>query len=350
MWQLRNLTPFAAGQGWVRSLDGAETWIVVVKATFDVLEGGKVQIASTQLPPVRTPKYRGDPGRSSIVWDNDFVLAKLATDVIVNGTAYAPGSRAAGAVEVSFSVGSVSKKLRVVGDRSWNLAGAALSSPRPFVSLPLIYERSFGGVDRRSSNSDADWYWPNPIGTGYAVSDRDIADVVVPNIEYPDDPIRSWKGRPRPAGFGVLGPNWQQRAKYAGTYDQAWSDNRQPLLPADFDLRHFQLVPEDQQAPGFLSGTEPISLVNLTPDGQLIFSLPPVSLRMESRFMDGDAREHPPAQLHTIIIEPDSSRVSLVWHSAIECHAKVYKLDHTRIELATSDDDEDAMIESLLDL
>jgi len=40
MWQIINNTPFAAGQAWVRGLDGAETWLVVVKTTFDVQPDG----------------------------------------------------------------------------------------------------------------------------------------------------------------------------------------------------------------------------------------------------------------------------------------------------------------------
>jgi hypothetical protein len=217
--------------------------------------------------------------------------------------------------------------------------------------MPITYERAFGGVDSGSSKPEIDWYWPNPVGTGFAVSDRAIADVRVPNVEYPDDPIRSWKARPRPAGLGIIGPHWQERAAFAGTYDKAWTDHRQPLLPVDFDLRHFQVVPKDQQALQFLSGGEPVSLMNLTPSGLLRFFLPRVVLRLETRFMDEERREHPPAQLHTVILEPDFPRVSLVWHSTIECHAKAYKLDHTRVEWPGAEaDGDDEQIGSLLDL
>ena len=317
MWQIHNRTPFAAAQSWVRNLDGAETWIVVVKATFDIADDGFTSISERQPPPTRTPVYRGEPGRSSIEYENDFVLAKTTTDIVVNGTACAPSGRPLSSVDVAFKVGPVAKVLRVTGDRSWRMAGSGLSDPEPFLTMPLTYERAFGVADPRSATPEVDWYWSNPVGTGFAVSDRDLSAIRVPNIEYPDDPIRSLKARPRPAGFGVIGPHWQERARYAGTYDKAWADERQPLLPADFDLRHYQVVARDQQAPRFLSGGEPVSLVNLTPSGMLRFVLPRLEVTLETRFMDDEQREHVP-QLHTVILEPDFPRVSLVWHSAIE--------------------------------
>jgi hypothetical protein len=348
MWQIENRTPFAAGQSWVRDLNGAETWIVVVKATFDVTAGGDVVIAGVQPPPCRSPVYRGEPGHSSIEYDNDFVLGKVATDIVVNGTAHAPEGHPASAIDVGFRVGPVSKMLRVVGDRTW-MIGGILSHAEAIISKPLWYEYAFGGTDPRSSTPDIDRYWPNPVGTGFVISDQALGEVRVANVEYPNDPVRSWKGRPKPAGFGVIGSHWEERARLAGTYDAKWERDRQPLLPADFQLRHFQCVPSDQQAPGFLVGGEPVSLLNLTPSGALNFLLPKVSLRFETRFMDDEQREHPSPSLHTVIVEPEGPRVSLIFHSALECHAKVYKLDHTRVELIRDQDDEE-MSGGLLDL
>ena len=353
MWQIDNRTPFSAGQGWTRNLDGAETWIVIVKATFDILEDGSTRVSEVQPPPIHSPVYRGEPGQSSIQLEHDFVLAKTTTDVAVNGTAYAPGGRPASSVDVAVRVGSVDKTLRVTGDRSWNLGGTVLSQPEPFVTMPLAYERSFGGVDPETARPDVDWYWPNPVGTGFATSERSATRVRVPNIEYPNDPVRSWKSRPRPAGLGFIGSHWEERAKFAGTYDKAWSESRQPLLPSDFDLRHYQAVARDQQTAAFLVGGEDVLLINLTPVGLLRFQLPKVTFRLETRFMDDTRREHESPLLHTVILEPDHSRVSLVSHSAIECHASVYKLDHTRVELLvplSDNEDNDEPIGSLLEL
>jgi len=73
---------------------------------------------------------------------------------------------------------------------------------------------------------------------------------------------------------------------------------------------------------------------------------------MQTLFMDGKRRTHGAPKLHTVIIEPDLPRVSLVWHSALECHAKVYQLESTRVEWqnVTADEDGDESVDNLLDL
>jgi hypothetical protein len=105
-----------------------------------------------------------------------------------------------------------------------------------------------------------------------------------------------------------------------------------PLLPVDFDDRYYQCAPSDQQAPRFLSGGEPVMLVNLWPHGEVLrFELPRVILGMETFFSDGQRVLHERPVLQTMIVEPDRSRVALVWHSALPCHPKVHKLLKTRV-------------------
>ncbi|SAL29064.1 pentapeptide repeat-containing protein [Caballeronia terrestris] len=333
MWQIKNRTPFAAAQSWIRDMQGAETWLVVVKATFDIRDDGSTHIAPQQPGAMRTPSYRGAPGRSSIVCDNDFVLTKRNTDVVVNGTAWAAGGRPTQRLDVAMRIGSARKVLRVTGDRVWLGDGVTVSDPKPFMTMPLVYERAFGGIDSASPHPERDWYWPNPTGTGFAVSRNHLRQKPLPNIEYPGELITQWDARPRPAGFGVIAPNWSGRARFAGTYDDKWIVQRQPLLPDDFDERYYQSVPEDQQSAGFLRGGEPVTLVNLSRVGRLNFMLPTMDLVFETRFKDGTYQEHERIDLHTVLLEPDYPRVSLIWQSAMECHAKVYKLDRTVIDL-----------------
>jgi hypothetical protein len=330
MWQIDNKTPFAAGQGWVRNLDGAETWLVVVKATFDILTDGSTRIARAQAPVIRSPVYLGEAGRSSIVYEHDFCLGKVGTDIVVNGSAHAPGGRPATSVDAGFRVGGLSKVLRVFGDRTWGPMGTVISDPIPFTTMPIVYERAYGGADRCSPQPDVDSYFANPVGTGFIASRASAARVALPNVEYPDQLIDTWDARPKPAGFGVIGAAWAERAALTGTFDQAWKERRFPLLPGDFDMRHHQSVPRDQQTAAFLTGGEGVALLNLTPAGMLRFDLPQPHLVFLTVFADGERREHLP-QLHSVIIEPSLLRVLLVWHSALECHAKAYQLDLTRI-------------------
>ena len=333
MWQIDNRTPFAAERGWVRDRNGAEIWLVAVKCTFDIKPDGSTEVSEEQPPVLRVPEHFGEPGKSSIKYENDLVLTKKTTDVIVVGHAYAPEGRPIETMEVGFRVGPVQKVLQATGDREWSAAGR--SRPAPFTKLPLIYERAFGGLDKKSPHPERDWEWRNPVGTGFAVSRENATGVALPNVEYSNDTMRSWNDKPQPAGLGAIACHWQPRVGFAGTYDDNWMKTRQPLLPDDFDDRYFQCAPVDQQAPSFLRGGEPAVLYRLTPSGELRFTLPKIFLGFDTRFYDGGREIHKERKLHTVILEPDYPRVSLVWHSALPCHFKVQKLERTIVTLKT---------------
>ena len=331
MWQVDNRTPFAAERGWVRDRNGAEIWLVAVKCTFDILPDGSTQVSHEQPPVLRVPEYNGEPGTSSLKYEADLVLTKTTTDIIVVGHAYAPNGRPVTELDVGFRVGPVQKVLHISGDRRWGAFGP--SSPEPFTKMPLVYERAFGGMDTKSPHPERDWDWRNPAGTGFAIAGDNLLGQLLPNIEYLNEPVTSWRDRPRPAGFGPIGCHWQPRVGFAGTYGDKWLKERQPLLPEDFDDRFFQCAPADQQAPAFLRGGEPVVLHRLTPTGDLRFVLPKLFPGFETRFYDGSREIHKSRRLHTVILEPDYPRVSLVWHSALPCHFKVQKLERTVVTL-----------------
>jgi len=237
-------------------------------------------------------------------------------------------------LDCGFKVGALQKVLRVFGDRTWGAFGP--SRPEPFVAMPLVWERAYGGVDRRSDTPEKDWDWRNPVGTGYAVSSRNAQGLKLPNIEDPKHLIGSWSDRPAPAGFGVVASHWQPRVGFAGTYGEQWMKTRQPLLAEDMDDRWFQSAAADQQTREFLRGGEPVILHSLSPGGRLQFTLPKVYLGFETRFYDGSREMHRQRALHSVIIEPTHAagpRVSVVWHTALPCHFKVHKLDRTVVTL-----------------
>jgi hypothetical protein len=333
MWQVENRTPFAAERSWVRDRNGAEIWLVAVKCTFDIKPDGTTEVSAEQPPVLRVPEYHGEPGKSSIRYENDLVLTKTTTDIVLIGHAYAPGGRPATETDVGFRVGPIQKVLRVTGDRQWGALG--ISSPEPFLRMPLVYERAFGGVDTRSEHPERDWDWRNPVGTGLAVSRENLTGVALPNIEYPNEVVGAWSDQPRPAGFGPISSHWQPRVGFAGTYDDKWMKTRQPLLPDDFDDRFFQYAPQDQQSPEFLRGGEPVVLLRLTPSGDLRFLLPKIFLGFDTRYYDGSRQVHKTRHLHSVILEPDHPRVSLVWHTALPCHNRGHRLDRTIVTLKT---------------
>jgi len=237
---------------------------------------------------------------------------------------------------VRLSVGSMTKTLRVFGDRIWEdgLGGPGLSQPIPFVKMPLVYERAFGGMDLQSEDPrEHTWERRNPVGTGFAVRSSHLVGQRGPNVEDPRNLITSWKQRPQPAGFGPLAREWMPRAAMAGTYDEKWRKERSPLLPEDFNERYYQCAPDDQQTPQLLRGGETVTLFNLAQMRVLRFNLPRVSLGFHTRFKN-ESIDHR-GTLHTVILEPDVPRVLLVWHTYLPCHANVLKLRNTTIEEKT---------------
>ncbi|NVJ26292.1 MULTISPECIES: DUF2169 family type VI secretion system accessory protein [Myxococcus] len=333
MWTLENHTPFAADRTWVLDKDGAKRWVVVVKGTYDLQENQRTCLSETQPPPLLLPTYRGEPGASSLLHVMDLTAPKLATDVVVNALAHAPGGKPTTVLDVSLQVGALKKQLRVFGDREWKravLGGPAMSAPRPFVTLPVCYERAFGGWDRKAEDAAEHRVHPdNPVGTGFVTQASHSGEVALPNVESPRHLIRSWKDRPPLAGLGAIPSDWSPRRELAGTCDERWKKTRFPLLPEDFDERFHQCAPVDQQVPGFLKGGERVELVNLSRWSRLGFELPKVWLAFKT-FFGRKSVEHR-ARLHTVILEPELPQVTLVWHTSLSCHHDADKLDVTVI-------------------
>src|SRR5579885_443344 len=117
---LTNATKFPAACTMGMEPSGRQLLVVVVKATYFIPEsGGKPSPAPQQLPLVRADVFAGDPGLSAPVAESDFAPRKPKCDVILNGSAYAPGGKPAEVVPVLLQVGSMSKSFNVVGNRAW---------------------------------------------------------------------------------------------------------------------------------------------------------------------------------------------------------------------------------------
>ena len=250
MWQLVNRSTFAAERCFAREADGSEVWIVAVKGTFRIRDDGRAVVDDEQEPVALAPLHLGEPGRSSLRSDTDLVVTKPGTDVLVRGQAHAPKGRPAARVEVGLRCGPIAKTLVVTGDRTYRrgVLDVAPSEPAPFVTLPIRYERAFGGVDPETGAREG----RNPVGVGFAESAARLLGTPAPNVEAKGSPITSWRDRPAPAGFGPIARAWAPRRALAGTYDRAWQEERMPLVPTDFDPRFYFTAPEDQQVPGHL--------------------------------------------------------------------------------------------------
>lgn len=331
MWIVSNKTRFAAERTWVQDKDANKIWLVAVKATYDILPDGTCGLSEQQVPVFRVGQPYGAPGESSLAYDADLLGLKPCTDVLIKGTAWAPAARQASFVDVQMRVGTIEKKLRVFGDRVWERGlggGVTASGAIEFESMPIVYERAYGGWDKGADDpSDHRLEERNPVGTGFALRAEHCVDKNLPNVEYPDQLIGSWKDRPSPAGLNALECHWSPRRELAGTYDERWHQSRFPLWAEDFDPLYNNCAPGDQRADGFLKGGEPVDLINLTANGRLQFALPTAQLMFETRF--GRQRIEHSANLAMVVLEPDLSRAILVWQTSLLCNHRVDDLDET---------------------
>lgn len=332
MWLVANQSPFAADSRWVMDKAGNKVWLVVVKATFDINPDGICHLASSNDPVRQLAVPYGEFGQSSLRYETDLFGVKPTTDVLVQGDAIAPRGRAVTALDVSLRIGPIDKRLRVTGDRNWEggVLGLRSSSPEPFVRMPLVYERAYGGWDRSARDVKQHRLDErNPVGTGFAVRAENCKGMSLPNIEYPDQLIVDWKSRPTPAGFNVVDCAWSPRRELAGTYDESWRRDRFPSWAADFDARYNNCAPRDQQLLGYLTGGERVEIINMSDSGELSFQIPKVRLGFRTRF--GSERIDHEGQLCTVIVEPNVPRVVLAWQTSIIRNRRTDDLDETLV-------------------
>lgn len=313
---LVNHTPFAARLTCVLDAHARPWDVVIVVASFDVRPGHPPKPLVEQPPIPLADVHFGDPVSSSVRYEGEGAWAKPRVDVLVNGSAHAAAGRLVEAAEVRVCVGPVDKRLIVTGDRAWGgLLGRSPGRPEPFASMPIVYERAFGGTDAGSKNRPSHPH--NPVGVGFrgAVSADPIVLTRLPNVEYPIDRMTSPGHRIATAGFGVVARAWQPRLALAGTYDERWVAEQCPLIPLDFDPAHFQAAPEDQQAEE-LTGGEDVVVENMTPEGNWRFRLPRLDVPLRA-CVGRRVTVLPRMRMDTVLLEPDLFRVSLSLRAAM---------------------------------
>ncbi len=315
---IHNRTPFAFDALFLCNEDGAPVAAAVVKATYSIRDGSRLELAEVQAPLNAVGEFWHDEPESSYRYEPETALFKPASDVVLVGHAWAPGPRVR-SVNVGFQVGPIQKALKVSGDRYWerSLGGLSMTKAEPFEKMPLTFERSFGGWDRSHADPQKHTFEPgNPVGTGFR--DRKApfeAGIRLPNLEDPRHPIRNYGDTPPPAGFGFISPHWQPRAGFAGTYDDAWEKTRKPLLPKDFDRRFFNAAPQDQIVNGYLRGDEPVVVTNASPGGRTTFRLPGIPPPICQVVLRGRRRHELRTRLDTVIVNTDDNLVFLIWRT-----------------------------------
>lgn len=318
----------AAQFGVAADIDARDHCVVVVKATFRSQRDGTLTLAAPeqQRPFVYADEFHGEPGTSSVALESDFACRKAKTDVIVLADAVAPAGREVESLEVALEVDDFSKRLRVTSDRHWVMMGddVIASNPAPFTRIPLIYERSLGGIVHDSNPDAPEVDHLNPVGVSALCPSKAqrSAGSPLPNIEYASGATE------QPAGFGCIARSWQPRLGRAGTYSDVWRQHRFPYLPEDFDEAHYQCAPDDQQFSHFRGG-ECIKCTHMSENAEVRYTVP--ERHIEIRYVFADAVVDQRAILDTVIVEPGDELITLHWRSSTALGKKPNRLREIQV-------------------
>lgn len=349
---LQNPSPFFAHRFVVLDKTGAETLVVMLKATFSIGENNELTPAKKQRPIQFIDEFNGEPGLSSLKLANEGLPPKPGTDVLLVGDARAPreGVRS---LDVRLRVGPVTKTVRVFGNRGWRrfLWWWWCSRPETFSRIPLVWENAYGGTDTTPRNDKRhDWEPRNPVGRGFRSggSRANWKEIAVPNLEDPDHRLRRPGMESTPAAFAPIAPHWVPRVNFAGTYDERWKKERVPLLPEDFDERFYHCAPPDLVTPKPLRGDEKVEIVGCSRQGPLAFRLPGAKfsarVHLTKRFADLEV------PLESVLIDANARELVMVWKGAVRVHTEVPLIrrieifggENFSIEGAEEDDDDGA--------
>ncbi len=260
---------------------------VITKATFQLVGGHDAKmVAPSEV--VERDQFTSQGG--SLVAARETAPYLPRAGVILTGHAVSPGAHAVPSMSVRLGVSRdtplVDKTLHVFGDRNI----AAPHSPRPFLRMPLVYERAFGGPG----------VWENPIGKGGAQA-AELA-----NLVDPKDPRKV-------ACFGPISPRWMPRRGFLGGVDPSlleepvWDESK------GFDGRFFQPAPMDQQVDR-LRGDEWIVLDGMVSGAERIQSRLPQVMGVARKRVAGKSGEEPiELRLDMLVIDADVLLVSAVW-------------------------------------
>ena len=328
---------------------GGHVFSVIVKRTYRFTADGATARCESDQPLRLIDEYwdGGDPEWSTVQHESELAPYKAVTDVVVIGSAHAPGGVPTERMMVGVRVGGVEKLLVVTGDRRCvyrDGAPPAFTDPTPFSTMEIRYDRAYGGQDEQSIAEIPFSYPRNPMGKGVALRNvREAVDgLALPNVEDPQDLLtperllihepERWHLQPLPQGLGWRQRAWYPRSALLGSYPPfldvgtVTAEEAMGMLPSD----HVALAKQSRLKPFVahfnngasfglmfpdLRGDEPVALGGLSVDGLLQFRLPGETPDV---LLDiGLGPQQPAPRLHTVSIRPDDREVDLVWRASV---------------------------------
>jgi hypothetical protein len=333
-------------------VEGEPTGIfAVVKRTYDLSTGALAQAE----PLVRNVWAQTGPGR--LAPGSDYWFAKRSTDVAVLGHAHLVPAATEG--EVVVRLGERQVRIAVLGPRvaRWTKGGRPRFEPPEAVDkVEMNWSNAYGGGDPRVPMPPAQTqeakmrqavdhpgiYPRNPYGRAYLVVDEPVDEIVLPQLEHPEDrltperlvtrdPAR-WFLQPRPLCLALAPTRMFPRCVFAGVdpWFPAPEDERLPEvnvgeLPAGYRSEiHLKaaggLLPMDprflQESIPAMTLTDalpglPIEVRGMHPEGRVARIQVPVPPRLEI-VLEGRVQE-PVARPTLIVVRPDEARITVTW-------------------------------------
>ena len=241
----------------------------------------------------------------------DDAVTKVRGELLVSGRCFAPGGQPTVASYTRVQVGSVDKRLSVVGDRVWH--DGVPTAPEPFLQLPVTWNRAFGGPG----------YAMNPYGCGIEAIMRGAGVVVpLPNIEPFGSLLRARSERPAPAGFMPMDVSFGVRRELAGNFGNDYLTRWVPGLPPDHSPQFFNVAPADQQLTGFWSGDEAFEVENMNAaNPQQRGALPGLVLRafVVQRNQAEPLFREVLLNCDTVWLFPSIDHGAVIFHGKVEC-------------------------------
>lgn len=316
-----NETPFASLMFQSLDMDGDPFQVVVLKGTFDLSPTAPPALARTQDPVIVADERWDDNPSASLKNEDDLAPFKPRTDILVTATAHAPQGKPAREWLAGVTVGKVQRRILVTGPRVWvhaRIGGWALGEPEPVKSVPIRYERAYGGAAIRGNTPEA--FQNNPVGRGYVdVSTADRSrPIIAPTLLAPDlDPPELGDPDYPVMGLSAMHKSWLPRRAKAGTFDDHWRRTRHPKVPEDFDFAFYNCAHPDLVYPGYVLGGEEVRLERLHPDHEIVrFRLPlhlvAVALTDKEGYRYGGA-----AKIDTVHIDAERMKMHLVYRSTL---------------------------------
>ena len=229
-------------EDWVLGSPGGTIHLgYLLKRTYCMLDDGTCALAADDdqdcIVDEEIPYFDCDaPQVAPVCHVDDTRAFKQATDVVFQGSAHTYG-KPRRQLEATFKLNGLERIVRVWGDRKVECRGNGVrfSDPEPFETMPLRYDRAYGGHDAtaaqryvapghdviREAYPDLDrqtpFHYPrNRSGRGYLIDldETAAAAIDVPNLDFAFDPVtperlavghpKLWTRGPLPAAL-----DWQ---------------------------------------------------------------------------------------------------------------------------------------------